>query len=223
MRGDKGGRLSIVDRGAKREVRVTAVSNRFGLILLLATLGAAPAKAQADEPPLGAYNADIAASSISGISSGAFMAVQFATAWSGTIKGVGVIAGGPYYCAQGTAVGALGGNIEVILTATGPCMVGPPPAVEPLIKQSDVWAHSKTIDDTHNIASQKIYVFHGYNDAVVSPSVTDAGHRFYLHYLSDQNRGEYFLSDRNRRRPLPGDPLLWSRVPGQRELLHRPV
>jgi hypothetical protein len=171
---------------------VIAVSNRFGLILLLAALVAASANAQADEPTLGAYNADIAASSISGISSGAFMAVQFATAWSGTIKGVGVIAGGPYYCAQGTAVGGLGGNIEAILTATGPCMVGPPPAIEPLIKQSDAWAHSKAIDDTHNIANQKIYVFHGYNDAVVSPSVTDAGHRFYLHYLSDQNRGNIF-------------------------------
>jgi hypothetical protein len=38
---------------------------------------AAPSAAQADDPPLGAYNADISESSISGISSGAFMAVQF--------------------------------------------------------------------------------------------------------------------------------------------------
>ena len=48
------------------------------------------------EERLTGFNADISESSISGISSGAFMAVQFATAWSSLIKGVGVIAGGPY-------------------------------------------------------------------------------------------------------------------------------
>jgi poly(3-hydroxybutyrate) depolymerase len=47
------------------------------------------------EERLSGYNADIGESSISGISSGAFMAVQFATAWSSVIKGVGVVAGGP--------------------------------------------------------------------------------------------------------------------------------
>src|SRR5271166_4746729 len=118
----------------------------FGFTLALAALGSAPAAAQDGEPPLGAYNADLNESSISGISSGAFMAVQFATAWSGTIKGVGVIAGGPYYCAQGTAIGGLTGNIGAILTATGPCLLGPPPALEPLVKQTDEWARNGTID-----------------------------------------------------------------------------
>ena len=106
---------------------MTAAKFLFGLMLVLAARSFAPATAQADDPPLGAYNAELSESSISGISSGAFMAVQFATAWSGTIKGVGVIAGGPYYCAQGTAVSGLGGDIGAILTATGPCMVGPLP------------------------------------------------------------------------------------------------
>jgi hypothetical protein len=30
--------------------------------------------------------------------------VQFGVAWSSIVKGVGVIAGGPYYCAQGSAI-----------------------------------------------------------------------------------------------------------------------
>jgi hypothetical protein len=99
---------------------MTAAKFHFGLVPILAALGFAPATTQADDPPLGTYNADFSESSISGISSGAFMAVQFATAWSGTIKGVGVIAGGPYYCAQGTAFGGLGGDIGAILTAPVP-------------------------------------------------------------------------------------------------------
>jgi len=159
---------------------------------MLAVLGLAPATAQGGDPPLGAYNADIGQTSISGISSGAFMAVQFATAWSGTIRGVGVVAGGPYYCAQATALGGLGGNIDAILTATGPCLAGPPPSLEPLSKQTDEWAHSRVIDGTEHIAHQKVYFFHGYNDAVVSHMVADAAYRFYLHYLSDRNRGNLF-------------------------------
>jgi hypothetical protein len=171
---------------------MTAAKFHFGLVPILAALGFAPATTQADDPPLGTYNADFSESSISGISSGAFMAVQFATAWSGTIKGVGVIAGGPYYCAQGTAFGGLGGDIGAILTATGPCMVGPPPALELLIKQTDDWARDGDIDAAHRIASQKIYVFSGYNDAVVNRTVTDATYRFYLHYLPVRKTGNLF-------------------------------
>lgn len=171
---------------------MTAAKSLFGLTMVLTLFGGAPPSAQAEEALLGAYNADIGGSSISGISSGAFMAVQFATAWSGTIKGVGIVAGGPYYCAQGTAIGGLTGDIGAILTATGPCMIGPPPALEPLVKQTDEWARNGAIDATEHIASQKIYIFDGYNDAVVSRTVTDATRRFYLHYLSDQNKGNLF-------------------------------
>src|SRR3981189_2175199 len=77
-----------------------------------AALIAGPARAQ-DPPKLSGYNAAISESSVSGISSGAFMAVQFGTAWSSVIKGVGVVAGGPYWCAKADAVawslGYLGG------------------------------------------------------------------------------------------------------------------
>ena len=53
------------------------------------------------------YNAPVGESSISGVSSGAFMAVQFGTAWSSIIKGVGVVAGGPYWCAKADAYDAI--------------------------------------------------------------------------------------------------------------------
>ena len=65
-----------------------------------AALVAGPALAQS-HVALSGYNADISQSSISGISSGGFMAVQFGTAWSSVIKGVGVVAGGPYLVRAG--------------------------------------------------------------------------------------------------------------------------
>ena len=68
---------------------------------------------------LPAYNADIAQTSISGISSGAFMAVQFGTAWSSIVIGVGAVAGGPFGCSEGSGSAAfstcMGGE-----PATGP-------------------------------------------------------------------------------------------------------
>jgi pimeloyl-ACP methyl ester carboxylesterase len=57
---------------------------------------------------------------VSGVSSGGFMALQFAVAHSGIVRGVGVIAGGPYYCAclhvalHGCRQGAGGVQIRAI-------------------------------------------------------------------------------------------------------------
>src|SRR6267143_814326 len=48
---------------------------------------------------LPALGADPSKTSVSGLSSGAFMAVQYQVAFSGSVIGAGVVAGGPYYCA----------------------------------------------------------------------------------------------------------------------------
>jgi len=152
-------------------------------VLLLGTVFAASAAAAAlaAEPPLPAYNADIEATSISGISSGAFMAVQFGTAWSSIIKGVGAIAGGPFGCSEGSASESL-----------STCMIGQPASdLSKLIKRTDAWSGGGAIDDTSKIAAQKIYLFHGYNDKVVYQPVSDALHDFYTHYLG-ANAGNLF-------------------------------
>jgi hypothetical protein len=162
------------------------------LSLVVAALGMVPAVAEGSALPLGAYNADIKESSISGISSGAFMAVQFGVSWSSIVKGVGVIAGGPYYCAQGTAIDGLLGNLGPGLAATGPCMKGPAPDLKPLFEKTDEWARSGEVDDPHNIENQRIYIFAGYNDSVVNPRVGDSAYRFYLHYLRGHSNGNIF-------------------------------
>src|SRR5713226_10470078 len=79
----------------------------------------------AEPMALRSYNAPIGESSISGVSSGAFMAVQFGTAWSSIIKGVGVVAGGPYWCAKADADDFINTFTLPIMTATGSCMSGP--------------------------------------------------------------------------------------------------
>jgi hypothetical protein len=49
------------------------------------------------------YHIDSSQTSVSGVSSGGYMAVQFHVAYSGIVRGVGVIAGGPYNCAENSA------------------------------------------------------------------------------------------------------------------------
>jgi poly(3-hydroxybutyrate) depolymerase len=149
--------------------------------------------AWAEEPVgLSGYNADISESSISGISSGAFMAVQFGTAWSSVIKGVGVVAGGPFWCAKADADDLINGYTLPIMTATGPCMSGPPPDLNSFFAKADAKSASGDIDSLQFVGRQKVYIFHGYNDAVVAKSVTDAAAEFYRHYLGDSNRGNLF-------------------------------
>jgi len=149
--------------------------------LLLALLLVAHA-VRAKDPPLPAYNADPAQSSISGISSGAYMAVQFATAWSSVIHGVGAVAGGPYGCAEGS-----------VATALSTCMLGVPATdLQSLLRRTEGWSRSGAIDPLANLARQHVYLFSGYNDAVVARSVTDTLRDFYAHYLGADHRANLF-------------------------------
>jgi poly(3-hydroxybutyrate) depolymerase len=141
---------------------------------------ASPTQA-AETQVLPSLNANLAESSISGFSSGAFMAVQFATVWSSIIKGVGVVSGGPYHCAEGN-----------LMIATGPCLQGPPPNPSSFITMADQSAPRGDIDPTRNLGRQKVYLFHGYNDGTVARSVTDATAEFYRHYLGDSGGGNLF-------------------------------
>jgi hypothetical protein len=157
-----------------------------------AALVAAPVLAE-PRVALSGYNADIRQSSISGISSGGFMAVQFATAWSSVIKGVGVVAGGPFWCAQADANDAFDEFSLPFLNATELCMSGQPLTdLNNFIGKADAKSASGEVDSLQGLSRQKIYVFHGYNDDTVLKSVTDATVAFYRHYLGEPNRGSLY-------------------------------
>ena len=143
---------------------------------------------KADETLVG-YNAAISESSISGVSSGAFMAVQFGTAWSSVIKGVGIVAGGPYWCAKADSFFRYWSSVS---NALGPCMQGPLPDLGALFAKADTKSRSGAIDPLHFVSRQKVYLFHGYNDSVVARAATDAAASFYRRYLDEANRGNLY-------------------------------
>ena len=179
---------------------------------------------------LPSLNAAIGESSISGISSGAFMAIQFGTAWSSVIKGVGAIAGGPYWCAEADLDDAVTWFSGPIARALGSCMTGRPPSdlqLGDFTGKADDEAKSGDIDPLANIARQKIYLFHGTNDKIVARASTDVAADFYRHYLGGGRR-QPVLSNHGWSRPFPGRPAGPARrrpegLQRQREPLHRPL
>src|ERR1700737_4758240 len=79
----------------------TALAGALGTCTALAASGSTATS-------LPAYNVGPQTVTVAGISSGGYMAVQLQVAYSQSIFGTAVFAGGPYYCAQGSVNSALG-------------------------------------------------------------------------------------------------------------------
>ena len=142
----------------------------------------------ADAEALKSYNVDLSETSVSGISSGAFMAVQFGVAYSSIVKGVGATAGGPYFCASDD-VPSLRGAIGNVIAR---CMQGDPAypkraitkaQLDAMVKATNAWARSGRIDATSNLKKQRIWLFHGYNDGVVKYPVSNAAYDYYMRLI----------------------------------------
>jgi poly(3-hydroxybutyrate) depolymerase len=123
--------------------------------------------------PLPSLNIDKAQHTVSGISSGGYMAVQLHVAYSGVFKkGAGVIAGGPFNCAENSL---LNGVIRCLGRASIP--------VPELVKITNDWAKNGLIDPTTNLTTSKVYLFAGAKDSAVAPSTTAALQAYYLNYM----------------------------------------
>jgi poly(3-hydroxybutyrate) depolymerase len=108
--------------------------------------------------------------SVSGVSAGAYMAVQFHVAFSDDVMGAGVVAGGPYYCAEGQLVNALQ---RCMSTALGQ------PDGAALFREAQRLASQGRIDDTANLAHDRVYIFGGTRDDTVEPAVVAEAVDFY--------------------------------------------
>ena len=134
--------------------------NTFRSIAAVTLVAAATATHAAS--PLPALNIDKTQTTVSGLSSGGFMANQLGYAYSGTFKGIGVFAGGPYMCAGHSNYTACMYNA----TISGGMLS---------TMQADINNWSGTsIDSKTNVANQKIYLFVGNSDSTVGPNPMNA-------------------------------------------------
>jgi poly(3-hydroxybutyrate) depolymerase len=144
----------------------------FRLSALLLVLAVAAARLAAAEP-LPKLAADTTNVTVSGVSSGAYMAVQFQVAHSRMVRGIAAIAGGPYYCAQGS-----------VWTAFYNCMTPtffmPIPSTSVLKAETDALAQRGAIDPTSNLAGTLVWLFSGTKDHTVDASVVRALQAYYV-------------------------------------------
>ena len=124
---------------------------------LLVGLFTVCAGAQA-QSALKAYNANPASVSVSGMSSGGFMAAQLGVAYSSTFQvGFGVFAGGPDDCARAQSYTT--------------CMYNQTPSITAPDANVKSWSGTSNEDPTSNLASRKIYLWDGSSDTTVGPNV----------------------------------------------------
>lgn len=136
---------------------------------------------------LPALNINIENTSVSGISSGAYMAGQFQFAHAKLVTGAAIIAGGPYGCSESAFAGMLPGANTAMLNlgkAVNGCMLDlmriwgvADPAT--LAAHAVRRAESGEIDPIANVKSDRVYLFSGTEDHTVAPTIVKSAAEFY--------------------------------------------
>lgn len=134
--------------------------------------------------PLPALAIDPAQVSVSGVSSGGFMATQMQVAHAARIIGAGVIAAGPWFCAgtdfpwNAVTVFARCMNLPDLIPFLGP------PDIAPMVAETRRQAAAGNIDDPANLAHTHLYLFSGRADKLVPQPVVAALKDYYATFVA---------------------------------------
>lgn len=168
-----------------------------GLLLLASTPSAAAAPDEVVKLP--GFNVDVRMTTVSGLSSGAFMAHQLHIAHSDVIQGAAILAGGPYYCAQGSPAKAMGrctcftkNSLDKLLggpkACTGPLAGLTPPSGKESLAAAREHAAKGRIADLANLKDDRVFLMIGDSDQVVVPQAMPAVRDMYMALGLDQSR-----------------------------------
>lgn len=115
---------------------------------------------------------------ISGLSSGGYMANQFHLAHAEKINGVGIIAAGPYYCSE-----------DSLIIAQARCLnkENSAPPINELLSIAKQRMNEKKLADLSLLTNNKVWLFHGTKDNKVARSVTDGLADFYKALVDEKN------------------------------------
>lgn len=162
--------------------------------------------------PLPALGAVADETSVSGISSGAYMAGQFQLAHGREVVGAAIIAGGPYGCAESVYADMLPGPGSAFLNVTkaiNGCMLNamqiwgvPNPRM--LAERARSLAEKEAIAPIDSDITDRVYLFTGKSDHTVVPAIVSAAAAFYrelgvpaeqIKFVSDVNAGHAFVTE----------------------------
>ncbi len=140
------------------------------LLLSFALLAASPPPSDS----VTTLNVDAQRITVSGMSAGGQMAHQMHITYSDLFSGVGVIAGGPFGCADGslaTAMARCMGNVDGDLP------------VADLATEMRKAAEQGSIAETENLADDQVWLFHGALDTTVATELSDATAALYAEFV----------------------------------------
>jgi poly(3-hydroxybutyrate) depolymerase len=171
------------------EVRLPFVRKSLPLICLASAFFGITSVAAATTPlPKLNLASDL---TVSGLSSGGYMAAQFHVAFSNQVQGAAIIAAGPVYCAQNS-----------LAVAFGKCLnqAGSQPDLAAAATYLKAQQQAGAIDNLNNLKDDKVWLFHGTADVTVASSVSDALTAQYqtwvapnnLRYVNDQKFAHHF-------------------------------
>lgn len=124
-------------------------------------------------PALGRWKIDRSSISISGVSSGGFMAVQMGVAYSRQFSAVASVAGGVFWCSEGDTH-----------KAKSLCM-GNPESIDSQVRiaKARALATSGEIDPVEALRRQRIYIFASSKDKVINPLNSEKLIEFYSAFI----------------------------------------
>ncbi len=114
---------------------------------------------------------------VSGLSAGGYMATQFHLAHADWVKGAGVLAAGPYYCAENAITTALERCVSKMET---------PVSLAKLNEKIDKWRAEGRIAPLSALQDSKVWLFHGQQDTKVIREVSDLLHQQYSQWLTPE-------------------------------------
>jgi poly(3-hydroxybutyrate) depolymerase len=187
---------------------------RAGLLLgvLALTVLALAASCHRRAAGLPALGADISQTSVSGLSSGGYMAGQFHLAHSSVVTGAAILAAGPFGCAVSPTAeafpyfpAALAYNLA---QAQNSCMSGNFSGAgasdsKTLLRRAAALAGDGNIDPLVNLQRSKVYLYSGGSDHIVARAAVEAARDFYLaagvpagaiEFVFDSRGGHAFLT-----------------------------
>ncbi|MFW6344814.1 MAG: poly(3-hydroxybutyrate) depolymerase [Halomonas sp.] len=147
-----------------------------GLVPGLAMATPAVAEGLPDLPRLAIADDDV---SVLGVSSGGYMATQLAVAWPERFSGLGVLAAGPWSCAQGALRLALG---QCMTTRLGL------PNLDELEARRQGYLERDLVGESEDLAELRVFVWHGKEDDTVAPSLGRALAKQFRGWLANPDR-----------------------------------
>lgn len=133
--------------------------------------------------------------SVSGLSSGAAMAVQLGVAHSSQVRGIGIVAGPPYLCAQGLVTRATNHCLllgrEKVRALFGDWLAPDEKdiEVEDLIDDTRRMARRGRIDPVEGLSGMRVWEYRGEGDRVVGGKASAAQRRFFAAFGARFERG----------------------------------